>query len=109
MQGAVTRITLAFVLLALLRPSRPAAQDPTSGAPPQDIRPLTMGSAIERELSPGQSHAYRVTASAGDFMRITIAKRGVDVSADLIGPDSVKRLQADAEPNFFREEVVVAL
>jgi tetratricopeptide (TPR) repeat protein len=109
MQGAVTRITLAFVLLGMLRPWPPAAQNPASGAPPQDVRPLTPGSAIERELSPGQSHAYRLTASAGDFMRVTIAKKGVDVAADLIGPDGVKRLQSDAEPDLFREEVVVAL
>jgi hypothetical protein len=109
MQGAVTRITLAFVLLGMLRPSRPAAQDPTTGAPPQDVRTLTPGAAIERDLSPGQEHAYRLIAHAGDFVRITIAKYGVNVVADFAGPGGAKTLHVNSEPDLFRPEVVVSI
>src|SRR5262245_47552537 len=56
----------------------------------EDIRMLTAEAPVERELSAGQTHSYRIALSAGDYLRVVIASRGIDLKPELFNPDSPK-------------------
>src|SRR5262245_33257992 len=56
----------------------------------EDIRMLTAEAPVERELSAGQTHSYRIALSAGDYLRVVIALRGIALKPELFSPDSPK-------------------
>jgi CHAT domain-containing protein len=54
---------------------------------PQDLQSLSAGAPIERELSGGQTHAYRIALSAGQFALAQVEQRGVNVALIANAPD----------------------
>jgi hypothetical protein len=42
---------------------------------------------IDRELSGGQAHTYRIPLSAGQYARVQVEQRGIDVVLTGKGPD----------------------
>jgi CubicO group peptidase (beta-lactamase class C family) len=48
---------------------------------------LTLGRPIERQMAGGESHSYRVTLEAGQFMFAVVDQRGIDVAITAFGPD----------------------
>jgi tetratricopeptide (TPR) repeat protein len=54
---------------------------------PQDLQDLSAGAPIERELSGGQTHAYRIALSAGQFALAQVEQRGVNVALTANAPD----------------------
>jgi tetratricopeptide (TPR) repeat protein len=54
---------------------------------PQDLHSLSVGAPIERELSGGQTHAYRIALSAGQFALVQVEQRGADISLAANGPE----------------------
>src|SRR5215510_1918569 len=56
----------------------------------EDIRMLTAEAPVERELSAGQTHSYRIALSAGNYLRIVITSRGIALKPELFAPDSQK-------------------
>src|SRR4030095_11283761 len=95
----------------LIRAGAPAATRPRPVAVPvqapasergeapsaQDSVSLEPGKPVERELSGGQSHSYKITMISGQYMHIVVAKRGVDVAVTLFTPDGKKISEADSE------------
>jgi tetratricopeptide (TPR) repeat protein len=83
------------------RPVAVPAQAPAStrGAAPsaQETDSLEPGKPIERELSGGQSHSYKITMISGQYSHIVVAKRGIDVAVALFTPDGKKISEADSE------------
>src|SRR5262249_60503312 len=51
-----------------------------SGASPsaQESVSLEPGKPIERELSGGQSHFYKITMISGQYLRVTVSQQGID-------------------------------
>ena len=72
----------------------------------KDARPLEPGKPIERELAGGQSHAYQITLSAGQFMKVIIEQRGIDVVVGLLGPDAKQVMEFDSEIRSQGQETV---
>ena len=66
-----------------------------AGQPPRALEP---GQPLAGEIAGGQPHAYRITLAAGQFMRVVVEQRGVDVELELTDPGGVKA----AEANFTR-------
>lgn len=64
----------------------------------QDAPTLEPGKPIERELAGGQSHSYRFTINAGQYSRVVVEQRGVDVVVVLYAPDGKKLVERDS-PN----------
>src|SRR5262245_36059475 len=64
----------------------------------QEAIPLELGKPIERELAGGQSHAYRITLAAGQYLNVVVEQRGIDVVVTLLGPDCKKLIEVDS-PN----------
>ncbi|MBA3711672.1 MAG: CHAT domain-containing protein [Pyrinomonadaceae bacterium] len=54
---------------------------------PLDLPSLSTGAPIERELSGGQTHIYRIALSAGQFALVQVEQRGVEVVLTANGPD----------------------
>src|SRR5215831_1119233 len=72
----------------------------------KDVRPLEPGKPIERELAGGQSHAYQITLSAGQFMKVIVEQRGIDVVVGLLGPDAKQIMEFDSEIRSQGQETV---
>jgi CHAT domain-containing protein/tetratricopeptide (TPR) repeat protein len=51
---------------------------------------LEPGKAIERELAIGDLHDYRITLAAGEFARIVVEQRGIDVTVSLMDANGEK-------------------
>src|SRR5215470_4589251 len=64
----------------------------------KDIRPLEPGKPIERELAGGQSHSYQIALTEGQYLRVVVEQRGVDVVVTLLSPDGKKLIDVDS-PN----------
>ncbi len=84
-----------------LRPVAPPAQAPASkgGAAPsaQESVSLELGKPVERELSGGGSHSYKITINSGQYLHVMVAQRGIDVTVALFTPDGKKISEADSE------------
>ncbi len=54
---------------------------------PEDVRTLTPGSTVVREISGRQTHAYRISLDAGQFALVHVDQRGAEVALTANGPD----------------------
>jgi len=75
----------------------------------QDERLLALGTVIERDLSAGQPHTYRLTLATGEFVSIRIEQRGLDVAVSLARPDGRELLVVDASNRDFQRKTVLAI
>lgn len=62
---------------------------------PTDVRELKLGDPIERELTGGEGHSYRVMLTAGQYLRVVVEQKGIDVIVRLFGPDGQKLTEVD--------------
>lgn len=60
-----------------------------------ETQPLVPGQPVERQIAGGQSHAYRLTLQAGQFVRVVAEQRGIDVKLALAGPDGKPLIESD--------------
>src|SRR5262245_1282476 len=81
------------------------------GAPQsaQESISLEPGKPVERELSGGQSHSYKITISSGQFLHIVVRQLGIAVVVVLFAPDGKKICEADSENLIERSETVSAI
>ena len=55
------------------------------------------GKPIERELSGGQSHSYKITMISGQYLQVVVNQRGIDVAVALFTPDGKKISEVNIE------------
>jgi tetratricopeptide (TPR) repeat protein len=72
-------------------------------------RRLEAGKPIERELSGGESHSYRVTTASGQYLQVVADQRGIDVVVVLFAPDGRKVIEVDSPNGTAGPEVVSAI
>jgi hypothetical protein len=101
----IHHITRAFIraglsaLLCLLPsplPGQASASEHSGAQTPQESISLELGKPIERELSGGRSHFYRITMAPGQFLHIVVEQQGIDVAVALSTPDGMKIAEADS-------------
>src|SRR5881392_677042 len=56
----------------------------------KDVLVLEPEKPVERELAGGQSHTYRITLTADQYLFVVDDQRGIDVVVTLFGPDGKK-------------------
>src|SRR5262245_22553912 len=78
----------------------PAAQESIS---------LEPGKPIERELSGGQSHSYKITIISGQYLHMEVEQRGIDVAVALFTPDGKKIGEVDSERATVGSETILAI
>src|SRR5262245_11976534 len=122
MRRLVNRLTL-FPLIGLLviAPSqeafgraidlpRQSPQKPrdagTESGDKDDVRALEPGKPHRRELAGGQRHSYRIRMDAGQFLKVIIEQEGIDVEAQLSGPDGKKIMAFDSDSRLRGQEQV---
>jgi CHAT domain-containing protein/Tfp pilus assembly protein PilF len=79
----------------------------------QQTQLLEPGKPIERDLTGGESHSYQMTLASGQFMKLRVDQRGIDVLVRLSGPlgqriadfDSERRVQGEELVTWVAEEV----
>jgi CHAT domain-containing protein len=81
---------LPLLLSLLFSVSLTAFAQTTAGT-----RPLDPGNAIEREISGGESHTYQLKLSVGQFIRVVVEQKGIDVSLTIVGPDGKQIIESD--------------
>jgi tetratricopeptide (TPR) repeat protein/CHAT domain-containing protein len=87
----------AYALLLSVAPTARGASPPAQNRGPSvtlmegdtSAEPLELGRPVERELNGGETHFYSITLAEGQFLRVTVEQRGVDVVVALIGPDNL--------------------
>jgi CHAT domain-containing protein/Tfp pilus assembly protein PilF len=57
---------------------------------------LKQGLPLEAELGGGQSRSYQLALEAGQFVRIVVEQRGIDLVAALYAPDGKKVVEVDS-------------
>jgi len=67
----------------------------TRGHSTQEIEALKLGKPVESELSGGQFQSYHLTLTQGQYVKLTVQQRGVDVVARLLAPNG--QLIADVD------------
>jgi tetratricopeptide (TPR) repeat protein len=70
---------------------------------------LEPGKPIDRELSGGQSHFYKITTTSDQYLKVTVSQRGVDALVTLFMPDGKKVCEVDGEPAAVGTETVLAI
>jgi len=63
-----------------------------------ELKTLIAGQTIEREIAGGESHAYQITLTAGQFLHAQVEQQGIDLAIDLFDPGGQKLADADS-PN----------
>ncbi len=77
----IETIAANFVLVLLFLPT-------TSQTPPsEDIKVLSEGQIIEREISPKQKHIYKIHLEANQFVKISAISRNCGIAVNIYEPD----------------------
>ena len=71
--------SFVFIVLLTICSSISARSQDKDSAPA-----LEPGKAIERQLGSGERHVYQLTLAAGEFARIVVEQRGIDISVLLL-------------------------
>ena len=80
MSAARLRPGLGVFILALMAAAAvPLTQD-------QPSRLLTRDGPLQRQLSAGDVHAYRIQLRAGEYLEVVIDQRGIDIAARVLDP-----------------------
>ena len=70
------------------------------------FRALAPGSSIERELSGGEAHLYRLTLISGQYLRLSVVQKGINVIVRLSGPDGNQIAEVNNQNNVQLQEEV---
>src|SRR5262245_33299538 len=81
----------------------------TSVANSQEKESLVPGQPIERELSGGQTHSYKIATASGQYLQILVEQRGVDVGVTLLTPEGKKMVELDSVSAIEGSETVSAI
>jgi tetratricopeptide (TPR) repeat protein len=78
-------------------PVQASANECSAAQSAQESDLLELGKPIQREISGGQTHSYKITMSSGQYLHVVVAQRGIDVAVALFAPDGKKISEADSE------------
>jgi CHAT domain-containing protein/Tfp pilus assembly protein PilF len=70
---------------------------------------LEPGKPVERELSGGQSHFYKIAMTPGQYLQVTVRQQGIDTLVALFTPDGKKVGESDIEKATVRSETISAI
>lgn len=114
-QLVIKALCLSALLLILANPGSHAAQSTFSLRPILTSRPhqprqdelptiLTLNQPVERDLAGGKAHDYLITLGEGQYMRIAVEQRNIDVVLTLFGPDTKQIVIVDDDSTGKTEE-----
>jgi tetratricopeptide (TPR) repeat protein len=78
-------------------PVQASASERSATQSAQESDLLELGKPIQREISGGQTHSYKITMISGQYLHVVVAQRGIDMAVALFAPDGKKISEADSE------------
>jgi hypothetical protein len=66
-----------------------------SGQAAKEPQRLAAGKPVEREITGGQSHTYQITLQAGQFSRLVVDQKAIDVALTRAAPDGGRLMEAN--------------
>lgn len=97
----LSRALLCVALASLLLSVNAANSPPQSGASPAqpqeqaNASPLVVGQPVARDLRGGERHSYQIRLNAGQYARLLLDQKGIDVVLTLSGTDGKQLVEAD--------------
>jgi tetratricopeptide (TPR) repeat protein len=91
------------------QPAQASASEFGAAQSVQESMSLEPGKPVERELSGGQSHSYKITMVSGQYLHIVVEQRGIDVAVALFTPDGKKIGEVDDERATVGSEIISAI
>src|SRR5262245_37250840 len=77
-------------------PAQASASEGSAAQSAQESVSLEPGKPVERELSGGGSHSYKITMISGQYSHIVVEQRGIDAAVALFTPDGKKIIEVDS-------------
>src|SRR5215470_8606026 len=84
------RLLYILTLMLCFAVAGHAAQSPRL-KPPK----LKAGKPIERQIAGGETHSYQLKLATGQFMRVLVEQKGIDVALALLSSDGRQLLESD--------------
>jgi len=78
----------------------------SGGGDEKEVRALEAGKSIKDELAGGGRHAYRISLGADQFLKVVVEQQGIDLVAQVSGPDGKQILEFDSESRSQGQEEV---
>ena len=72
----------------------------------KDVRLIELGKPIRRDLVGGQRHYYRIRLRDDQFLKVVVEQQGIDVVAQVSGPDGKTISEFDSESRLQGQEVI---
>src|SRR5262249_9308289 len=82
---------------SLSQVNQPGTESKVTTQVTNDEIPLEKGKPIEREIAAGQTEQYRLPLTEGEYVRVVVEQKGVDVMVVLLGPDGKKLDEVDSQ------------
>ncbi|MDX2042471.1 MAG: CHAT domain-containing tetratricopeptide repeat protein [Acidobacteriota bacterium] len=103
---AAAMLALFAIATSAIWLAKASAQNASSGQaqPAQEIPTLELGKPIERELAGGQSHSYQLKIPAGQYVKLLVNQRGIDIKLRFSGQDNKQLIEWDRQPGGNGEE-----
>ena len=60
-----------------------------------EVKQLEPGGSVEREIGRGESHQYKLTLIAGQFVRFRLEQRAINAELTLASPDGKQKVEMD--------------
>lgn len=82
-----------------VKPRAPSAAQQSSAPEATGKRPpkLNRGKPVASGLAGDQAHSYRVNLDTGEYLRVRVEQRGVDVALKITGPDGRQILEVNSQ------------
>ncbi len=78
----------------------------TATATPAEARSLEPGKPVERALSAGETHVYEILLARGQYLRVAVEQRGIDVISTLTDPAGQAIIVLDGPTGDFGVELL---
>ncbi|MBA2525376.1 MAG: CHAT domain-containing protein [Pyrinomonadaceae bacterium] len=75
----------------------------------QDSTLIELGTNIARELKGGEAHTFRLNLISGQFVRVVVNQKGIDVAVTLFGPDGKQIAYVDNPNGKWGAEPAIAI
>ena len=88
-------------------PIQSAQQSAGNNQKQAEASELKPGQVIEREMAGGEADTYRIVLASGQYLKMVVEQKGIDVVVKLFGTDGQKMAEVDNDPAVGIESVAV--
>jgi hypothetical protein len=104
-------VLLSFLLLSafdrsIANASMQQAENSSRVQAEKDALPLELARPIERNLVGGQKHYYKIVLESGQYLRLIVDQRGIDVIVALFDFEGKKLVEVDSPTGAYGSELV---